>query len=252
MAASKTPSAKTTESERRAPIHLAKKPSRAKRNAAPRGAGQAKAAPASPLPSPSRLALILGRVIKRRREAIHLTLAQVASMTNISQTQLAGYEAGSKTPYDHAILLARLLGIRLDDLPGLRASSTTPLLAAIEETRRRAGETMRFAYTCERGEKLLGATDTLTGLSEFIVEIDDSSIAGYPRGTMLGFLRERGTPPRLDPGLVVAQHRRSRLTVLRLVRGDVLVGLAKHVPCYQFERDAWDILGHLVLVVFPS
>src|SRR5947207_3240435 len=85
--------------------------------------------PAPPIIAPppaaagaSRLAVQLGRVLKRKREGIGLTLGQAASLSGINLSDIASYEGGGKTPFDHALILARILGISPGELPGMHQS----------------------------------------------------------------------------------------------------------------------------------
>ena len=253
-----------TDKRAAAPAGLAKRPSSSRRT------GQGFAPPLPPVPlapppmaqpavssapasSNSRLATQLGRILKRKREQIQLSLQQIASLTGIAPADITSYESGGRTPYDHAFLLARVLGIPPLEMPGMRGAGDSPVRGALTAAMQGLSETVRLRYRCEAPEEHLdGPVDALKGVTEFCVEIADDNLLEYPRGTLLGFVKDRGNQPFNDPGVVLAHHWRSRVMTLRRIQDHLLVGLHPEVPSYHLDKGAWEILGRLAIVLHPN
>src|SRR5205814_1119066 len=79
----------------------------------------------------SRLGQQLCAMLVRRRHAIGLTVLQVSSLSRIAVADVEAYEAGAKVPWDHLVVLCRVLGIPLVDLPGFRPDAGTPVQQAL-------------------------------------------------------------------------------------------------------------------------
>ena len=68
------------------------------------------------------------KVFQRKREQIGLSLEQLAKLTGIDEEELARFEntqGGHRLVYDHAVLVAKVLGIRPHDMPGLRRGGSS-------------------------------------------------------------------------------------------------------------------------------
>ena len=203
-------------------------------------------------PSTSRLAAQLGKLLKRKREAIGLSLSHCSGLAGISAVDIAEYEAGAKTPYDHAMVLARVLGLSPTELPGFRSSSESPVKGAIASAMTGLKETMRLVYHGV-GDRFEGPVDAVAGVTEFSVEIGDQHIPEYPRGMLLAFMRDKSAPiaASFAPGIVMAHHVGSRMMAMRRIQEDLLVGLAADIPSFHLDRKAWEIVGRLVMAFQP-
>src|SRR6202012_2286793 len=74
--------------------------------------------------SSRRLSPTLMGIFQRKREQIGLSIAQVAKLTGIDVEELTRFEGPNgqhRLVYDHAVLVARVLGIAPKDMPGLRS-----------------------------------------------------------------------------------------------------------------------------------
>jgi hypothetical protein len=200
----------------------------------------------------SRIDLQLAQLLTRKRRAIGLSLAQASSLSGISVADIERYERepGARVPFDHVVVLARVLGIPTSDLPGLRGDGETPVQHAVKAAARALAEPLRVTYSSREGDdRFSGPVDALGEVGEFAIEIGDDSLAElFPQRTVLGFLRSRA--PRAGD-VVLALHRASSMFVLRRVRGQLLTGLTPEQPNYQLDR-SWSILGRAVVVAFPS
>lgn len=57
------------------------------------------------------------KIIKERREALHLTQQELADRSNVSRVSIARYEAGERIPdVDIAARIAAALGCTVDEL----------------------------------------------------------------------------------------------------------------------------------------
>lgn len=206
-----------------------------------------------PSPSGSRIALQLARVLKRKREEIRISLPQVAALSGIAAPRLAGYEADGKVPFDHVLVLARILGVAHGDLPGMRSSGESPVGRSISTVKQALAETLRLTYRGAGRDELAGSLDAVQGAPEFAVEIVDDGVGELRRGSLLAFVRERGAvtagAAALQHAIVVANHLRSGILSLRRLQGDLLVGLSPDAPSYHIDPGEWDLCGRMVMIL---
>jgi len=215
-------------------------------------ASHAPATPPAPPRAPSRIHLQLAQLLARRRRAIDLGLAQASALSGIPAADLERYEREptARVPYEHVVVLARVLGIPTSELPGLRDAGETPVQQAVKSAARALAEPLRVVYTSDGGDdRWSGPVDALAEVGEFAIEIGDDSLGEvFPRGTVLGFLRTRAPRP---GDVVLALHRSSSMVVLRRARDPLLVGLTSDQPNYQLDR-TWSILGRAVVIALPT
>src|SRR4051812_7961560 len=77
-----------------------------------------------PRPSSSRrLSPTLMKIFQRRRQQIGLSLEQISKVSGVEAEELERFEntaGGHRLLYDHAVVVMRVLGLKPNDLPGLR------------------------------------------------------------------------------------------------------------------------------------
>ncbi len=195
-----------------------------------------------------RLSSTLGKMFGRRRKEIGLSLAQVAKLTGIGEPELAQYETGAVTrlPYEHAIVVSRVLGIRSQDMPGLRPREErddVPSKLAELTQLIMAGPTVTFDGRA--GEHFGGDVDRLTTMPAFALQILDHSLGeAWPKGSLLAFVSEVPQPG----DVVILRHRRSKVMALRRLTPPTYAGLQPWQPAYVAGGE-WTAIGRLSVVV---
>ncbi|HEY7957935.1 MAG TPA: helix-turn-helix transcriptional regulator [Polyangia bacterium] len=205
-----------------------------------------------PRPSSSRrLSPTLMKIFQRRREQIGLSVQQVARLAGVEESELVRFEgtAGQhRLVYDHAVVIARVLGLKAADLPGLRPSKERG------EIERHLGEVSRALLAgplCTMtggadGERYGGDLERIAAAPSFAVRLEDSSLGeGWPKGALLGFTNE-GEPGRGE--VVLLRHRSSRLLALRRLKPPNAVGLAAWQPSYVVGGE-WLVVGRLQVIL---
>lgn len=72
----------------------------------------------------------VGEVIRRRREAVQMTVAQLAKRIGVSRNTITNYESGRTEPTaSHLIVVARVLGTTIGDLLGTGGQAEAPRFA---------------------------------------------------------------------------------------------------------------------------
>lgn len=67
---------------------------------------------------------MLGENVRRLREARAMSQAELGALVGTNQSMISQVELGSTKPsYDRLVALARVLGVSLDDLTGVRENS---------------------------------------------------------------------------------------------------------------------------------
>src|SRR5205823_6308815 len=98
-------------------------------------------------PSPGRIQLLLSQLLGRKRAAIGLTVEQVAQLAGISTVEIERYEGGAKVPFEHVVVLARILSIPMGELPGFRGDGDTPVEQAVSGAARALADPLLVIYT---------------------------------------------------------------------------------------------------------
>jgi transcriptional regulator with XRE-family HTH domain len=196
-----------------------------------------------------RMSATLGKTFQRRREQIGLTLQQVAKLSGIGEQELRGYEAGAsqnRLLYDHAVILARVLGVRPQEMPGLRPREQK------EDVGAQIGELARvllsgpiITFEGKSGERFGGDLDRLATAPQFALQVGDHSLGeAWPKGAVLSFIAEQPLPG----DVVLLRHRRSKLLALRRLTPPSYNGLQPWQPAYVAGGE-WMAIGRLQIVI---
>jgi transcriptional regulator with XRE-family HTH domain len=209
--------------------------------------------------SARRLSPTLMRIFQRRRQAIGLSLDQTSKLSGIAEADLSWLQQDGvehRLTYDHAIVLARVLGVPASEMPGLRPRDRRlDLATALGELERvvLSGPLLRFEG--RGGERFGGDVERVASAPSFAVRIDDSSLGdAWPKGTVIGFQRDAQPEP-AGGSLALLRHRRSALIALRRVAEEGYVGLAPWQPAYPrtaaglVEGGEWLVIGVGVVVL---
>lgn len=199
-----------------------------------------------------RLTPTLLRVFARRRKQIGVSLDQVARLSGISTAELVRYEdeaVPTSITYDQVVVLARVLGVSLEDLPGLRPREERfPLGLTLAELERALFGAPLLRFEGASGERFGGDVERAAASKAFTVRIDDDSLApAMFRGALLGFMN--GT--RVRPGSVVLlRHRRSSLMAMRRLDATLYRGILPWQPSYPIGGE-WLVSGSLEVTLPP-
>jgi transcriptional regulator with XRE-family HTH domain len=199
-----------------------------------------------------RLTPTLLKIFARRRQEIRLSLDQLARISGISLEQLAAFERerpGQAITYDQVVVLARVLGIGTEQLPGLRPRETrTHMGIVLAELERNMLSAPLLRFEGKNGERYGGDVERATSSKAFTVRIEDDSLEPIlRRGMQLGFMS--GTRTRAGH-ILLLRHRRSALLALRRNDKDSYVGLLPWQPSYVIGGE-WHVVGSLEVVLPP-
>ncbi len=204
-----------------------------------------------------RLSMVLGQIFRRRREQIGLTLAQLVKLSGISEKELTPMEAGDPSYrmfYDHAVVLARALGVPSTEMPGLRQKTgdKEDPATVIDDMARRLRKGLVVEFEGKGGERYGGEVDRVAVTPMFTVCIGDGSLGdAFPVGTLMAFLND---PHPHQGDIVLLRHRRSKLLALRRLHQNAWAGIQPWQPSYVAGpvgagADEWLPLGRMVLMV---
>lgn len=205
-----------------------------------------------PKPSSSRrLSPTLMKVFQRKREQIGLSLAQVAALTGIDEDELVRFEGTNgqhRLVYDHVVLLAKVLGIRPADMPGLRSSREGKDAAGAAlgslQTALLSGPILTFEG--KSGERFGGDLERVGTTPHFGVRIGDSSLGdAWPRGALLGFVMDAAPSP---GDVVLVRHKRTKQITMRRATGQAWAPLVSWQPAFPVGGD-WLPLARLQVVL---
>jgi transcriptional regulator with XRE-family HTH domain len=194
-----------------------------------------------PKPSSSRrLSPTLMRVFQRKREQIGLSIAQVAKLSGIDEQELMRFEATNghhRLVYDHVVLLARVLGVRPQDLPGLRSAKLAKdaVGAALGSLTAALAAGPLLTFEGKTGERFGGDLERLGTTPHFAIKVGDSSLGeSWPKGSMLALIVD--TAPK--PGdVILVRHKRTKQLGLRRATGQAWAPLAAWQPSYPAGGD---------------
>ena len=208
--------------------------------------------PPGAVPVERRLTPTLLRIFARRRRQIRLSLEQLARLSGISLELLVALDEtrpGQTITFDQAVVLARVLGVPADELPGLRRrEAPTHLGRVLAELERTMLSAPLLRFEGQHGERYGGDVERAASGKAFTVRIEDGTLdPALPRGSLLGFLT--GTEPRRG-GVVLLRHRRSALLAMRRNEPPSYLGVSPWQPSYVVGGE-WHHLGCLE-VVLPS
>ena len=197
-----------------------------------------------------RLSATLVKIFRRRREEIGLTVQQVSKLSGIDQGELDKYERGSddvRVTFDHAVILGRVLGVRPQEMPGLRPREHKgDLPTAVDELRTVLAAAPTLLFEGRGGERLQGDLDRIGTTPAFSVQIGDNTLGeSYGKGTLLAFVADADASP---GDVLLLRHRRSKLLALRRLTPPTYNGLAAWQPAYVVADD-WVAIGRLVVTL---
>ena len=205
-----------------------------------------------PKPSSSRrLSPTLMKVFQRKREQIGLSLAQVAALTGIDEEELVRFEGTNgqhRLVYDHVVLLAKVLGIRPTDMPGLRSGREAKDAAGAAlgslQTALLSGPILTFEG--KSGERFGGDLERVGTTAHFGVKLGDGTLGeGWPKGALLGFVLD--TQP--EPGdIVLVRNKRVKQLALRRASQASWQPIAPWQPAYPATGD-WSAMARLHVIL---
>jgi transcriptional regulator with XRE-family HTH domain len=205
-----------------------------------------------PRPSSSRrLSPTLMRIFQRRREQIGLSIEQVAKLTGIEEEELVRFEGTNgnhRLVYDHVVLIAKVLGVRAEDLPGLRARETKDAIASsINALTTTILSGPMLVFEGKSGERYGGDHERVGTTPHFSVRIGDSSLGEvFPKGALLTFVADL-QPKNGDIALL--RHRKTKQLSLRRVTPSSFVGLASWQPGFVAPSPDWTPVARLQVVL---
>ena len=198
-----------------------------------------------------RLTPTLLKIFHRRRQQIRLSLDQLERLSGIELATLEALDHGRarSISYDQVVVLARVLGIGTDQLPGLRPREARPHLAVVLadlEGALLAAPLLRFEG--QHGERYGGDVERAISSKTFTVRIEDEALDPVMvRGSLLGFMS--GVQPRAG-GILLLRHRRSALLAMRRYEPPSYGGLVPWQPAYVIGGE-WHVVGSLEVVLPP-
>ena len=201
--------------------------------------------------SSRRLSPTLMRIFQRKREQIGLSIAQVAKLTGIDTEELTRFEGTNgqhRLVYDHAVLLARVLGVAPKDMPGLRSAkeSRDAVGAALGSLQTTLCSGPLLVFEGKSGERFGGDLERVGTTPHFGVRIGDASLGdGWPRGALLGFLMDAAPAP---GDVVLVRHKRTKQIAMRRATGQAWAPLASWQPSFPVGGD-WLPLARLQVVL---
>jgi transcriptional regulator with XRE-family HTH domain len=206
-----------------------------------------------PKPSSSRrISPALMSIFKRRREQIGLSIEQVAKMAGVEENEYMRFEAtqgGHRLIYDHAIVIAKVLGVPPADMPGLRPlqgkdETVATKLTALEQALV-AGPLLVFEG--QSGERFGGDIERVIVTPGFALKIGDASLGDiFPRGAVLGF--STGAVTR-DGDIVLLRHKKNKQLALRRLSGVAYSGIASWQQSFLIDSGEWIVAGRLQVLI---
>lgn len=224
------------------------------RHAPKDGASGAPSASGSGSSSAQRLSPTVLKIFQRKREQIGLSLEQLSKISGISLEDLKRMDridADYRLTYDHAVVLARVLGIGPQEMPGLRARPTKDGPAErIEQIQSWLLSGPVITFEGSSGERFGGDVERVTVTPSFAVKLGDGSLGdAWGPGMVLGFVAcGNDVQPRAGD-VVLLRHRRSKTLALRRLMPPAFVGLAPWQPSYVASSGEWLAVGRLGVIL---
>jgi transcriptional regulator with XRE-family HTH domain len=193
----------------------------------------------------------LMRIFQRKREQIGLSIAQIAKLTGIDLEELTRFEGTNgqhRLVYDHAVLVARVLGISPKDMPGLRSGKEArdAVGAGLGSLSTALCSGPLLTFEGKTGERFGGDLERVGTTPHFAVRVGDSSLGdAWPRGALLGFLMD-ASPTKGD--VVLVRHKRTKQLALRRATGQAWAPLAPWQPSFPVGGE-WLPVARLQVVL---
>jgi transcriptional regulator with XRE-family HTH domain len=205
-----------------------------------------------PKPSSSRrLSPTLMRVFQRRREQIGLSIEQLSKLTGIELQELIRFEGTNgnhRLVYDHVVLIAKVLGVRPEDMPGMRVrEARDPIAGSISNltTAVLAGPLLTFEG--KSGERFGGDHERVGTTPHFSVKLTDSTLADvWPKGTVLTFVAD------LQPkagDIAMLRHRKTKQLAMRRVMPMLLAPICVWQVAFPMPSPDWQPIARLQVVL---
>jgi transcriptional regulator with XRE-family HTH domain len=206
-----------------------------------------------PKPSSSRrISPALMNIFKRKREQIGLSIEQVAKLAGVEENEYMRFEAtqgGHRLIYDHAIVIAKVLGVPPAEMPGLRPmqgkeETTAARLTALEQALV-SGPLLVFEGA--NGERYGGDIERVIVTPGFALRIGDASLGDtFPRGAVLGF--STGAVTR-DGDVVLLRNKKNKQLALRRLSGVAYSGIASWQQSFLIDSGEWIVAGRLQVLI---
>jgi hypothetical protein len=208
----------------------------------------------SPSSRQQRLSPTVLKIFQRKREQIGLSLEQLSKISGISLEDLKRMDrvdADYRLTYDHAVVLARVLGIGPQEMPGLRARPTKDGPAErLEQIQSWLLSGPVVTFEGASGERFGGDVERVTVTPSFAVKLGDGSLGdAWGPGMVLGFVACGGDVQPRAGDVVLLRHRRSRTLALRRLMPPAFVGLAPWQPSYVASSGEWLAVGRLGVIL---
>jgi len=222
--------------------------------AAARDAGAGAGASGGGSSSTQRLSPTVLKIFQRKREQIGLSLEQLAKISGISIEDLKRMDridADYRLTYDHAVVLARVLGIGPQEMPGLRARPTKDGPAErLDQIQSWLLSGPVLIFEGASGERFGGDVERVTVTPSFAVKLGDASLGdAWGPGMVLGFVACGGDVQPRAGDVVLLRHRRSKTLALRRLMPPAFVGLAPWQPSYVASSGEWLAVGRMGVIL---
>jgi hypothetical protein len=201
--------------------------------------------------SSRRLSPTLMKIFARKREQIGLSIAQLAKLTGIDLEELTRFEGTNgqhRLVYDHAVLVARALGIAPKDMPGLRSSKEArdAVGAALGSLSTTLSSGPMLTFEGKSGERFGGDLERVGTTPHFGVKLGDGSLGdAWPKGALLGFLMDASPTP---GDVVLVRHKKTKQLALRRATGQAWAPIAAWQPSFPVGGD-WGPVARLQVVM---
>jgi transcriptional regulator with XRE-family HTH domain len=217
-------------------------------------AAQPGASSSSPASSSQRLSPTVLKIFQRKREQIGLSLEQLSKISGISLAELKRMDLADpdyRLTYDHAVVLARVLGIGPQEMPGLRARPTKDGPAErLDQIQSWLLSGPVVIFEGASGERFGGDVERVTVTPSFAVKVGDASLGDpWGPGMVLGFVACGGDVQPRAGDVVLLRHRRSKTLALRRLMPPAFVGLAPWQPSYVASSGEWLAVGRLGVIL---
>ncbi|MCU1278669.1 MAG: hypothetical protein JWM53_2215 [bacterium] len=201
--------------------------------------------------SSRRLSPTLMKIFARKREQIGLSIAQLAKLTGIDLEELTRFEGTNgqhRLVYDHAVLVARALGIAPKDMPGLRSAkeSRDAVGAALGSLSTTLCTGPMLTFEGKSGERFGGDLERVGTTPHFGVKLGDATLGeSWPKGALLGFLMDASPSP---GDVVLVRHKRTKQLALRRATGAAWAPIASWQPSFPVGGE-WIAVARLQVLL---